>query len=184
MASWPCKHCSEVNANRNARQACVAYAYCFYKTANNAQVCKCSASLPLPSLAALVPLGCSCCTNGLAAKQRCAMFLSSKQLIQQQHQLSPSLGLGLDYLRRFKALYEVDYAIIIGICGLIYSIYVWVDRKGQGGNTTPISWCLSKWIVIIHSVTAHAAYASYIDCLHVWECVNLCVCVLANTSEI
>lgn len=39
-------------------------------------------------------------------------------------QLSLCLRLSLDYLRRFKTLCQVDYAIINGICGLIYSIYV------------------------------------------------------------
>lgn len=50
---WPAGHAitaNEVNANRNARLACLAYAYCFYKTANNAQVVQCLPGQPSTSL--------------------------------------------------------------------------------------------------------------------------------------
>lgn len=57
---------------------------------------------PLPSF--LVSLYC-CCTNGMAAWHRCAMFHSAAA--------QP---------RRLKVPRKVDYAISISICGLIFNI--------------------------------------------------------------
>lgn len=111
---WPAGHANtanEVNANRNARLACLAYAYCFYKTANNAQVVQCLPGLPSTSLPPPYLLY-SSYTNGL----RNVPF-------KQAASVSASTIYG------FKTLCQVDYAIIDGICGLKYSIYVRVGGR-------------------------------------------------------
>lgn len=89
MANWPCKHCNEVNANRKARLACLAYAYCFYKT--------------------------SCSTA--PAQMEWQLGTVAQRSIQAAHSVAAEAQ-----PQRFKAPCEVDYAISISICGLIFNI--------------------------------------------------------------
>lgn len=139
--------------------ACLAYAYCFYKTANNAQPEQClpaTGAPPLPSIPSfLVSLYC-CCTNGMAAWHRCAMFHSAAA--------QP---------RRLKVPRKVDYAISISICGLIFNIQlscvcVCVERS---------RWCKHRFITPIkmdsHQTVRRMRHIS----------IAIAV-VLANTNEI
>lgn len=154
MANWPCKHCNEVNANRNARLACLAYAYCFYKTANNVQVEQClppTTPTPLSS------------RSTAPAQMEWQLGTVAQCSIQAAHSAAQPQCL--------KPPCEVDYAINISICGLIFNTLLSWVWKGQGGTSTVLL-RQSKWIVITLCDGVRGV------------CVIYLLPVLANTNEI